>query len=110
MRGISASERRRTRRVRMSQPIRVRPADPKSASFEEIGTTTNVSRDGIYFISEREEYVENMRLFVTMPYHTRVHPLNFEYVGQVARIDSLPQGKRGIAVRLLAAAKNNRNN
>jgi hypothetical protein len=104
MQEVRQSERRRTRRVRMGQSVRVRPSDPKDVPFDEIATTKNVSRDGVYFLTKRESYYVGMRLFVTLPYHSPVNPLNHEYIGQVARVDDLADGQRGVAVRLLSSA------
>ena len=104
MQEVRQSERRRTRRVRMGQSVRVRPSDPKDVPFDEIATTKNVSRDGVYFLTKRESYYLGMRLFVTLPYHSPVNPLNHEYIGQVARVDDLGDGQRGVAVRLLSSA------
>jgi PilZ domain len=98
------TERRRSRRVKMKQSLRVRPSDPKDGMFEEIAATTNVSQDGIYFISPREIYREGMRLFVTVPYHSPMSPQNYEYLGQIARIDELANGQRGIAIKFLSSA------
>jgi len=96
------SERRRTRRVKMKQGLRVRPSSPEDGTFEEIGVTTNVSQDGVYFVTQRGEYREGMRLFVTVPYHSPFSPQNYEYLGQIARVDEVGNGQRGIAVKLLA--------
>ena len=90
--------------MRMGQSLRVRPSDPKDAPFEEIGTTKNVSRDGVYFATQRSSYYLGMRLFVTLPYHSPINPLNHEYLGQVARVDDLGNGQYGVAVRLLSSA------
>jgi hypothetical protein len=101
MNDVRQAERRRNRRVRMAQPMRVCPSDPTDAPFEEIGTTKNVSRDGIYFATKRKDYREGMRVFVTMPYHSPINPLNCEYLGQVSRVDEVGNGQKGIAIRLL---------
>lgn len=98
------TERRRSRRVKMKQGLRIRPSDPKDGVFEEFGATKNVSQDGIYFVSKREIYREGMRLFVTVPYHSPTSPQNYEYLGQIARIDELGTGERGIAIKFLSAA------
>ena len=99
------SDRRRTRRVRMKQGLRVRPASSKDGDFEEIGTTTNVSQDGVYFVTKLDDYQKGMKLSVTVPYHSPFSPQNYEYHGQVARIDELGNSQRGIAVRFLASPK-----
>ncbi len=41
-----------------------------------------------------------MRVFVTLPFGSAQDPMNCEYIGQVVRIESLPNGKVGIAVHL----------
>jgi hypothetical protein len=96
-------ERRRSRRIRIGQPLKVRPSDPRDPHFEENATTKNVSRDGIYFLSKNLLFYEGMRLFISLPYHTPKDPLDNEYIGQVARIENLPNGQRGIAVQLLSS-------
>ena len=100
-------ERRRSRRIRIGQPLMVRPSDPQDAHFEETATTRNVSRDGIYFFSKNERYREGMRLFITLPYHSPSEPQDHEYIGQVARIERLPDGSRGIAIQLLTSVNAN---
>ena len=103
MEQIRQQERRRSRRIRIGQPLKVSPSDPHDAHFEETATTKNVSRDGIYFLSKNQTYREGMRLFVTLPYHFPSAPHDLEYLGQVARIENLPDGNRGIAVQLLSS-------
>jgi PilZ domain len=99
------AERRRTRRVRMKQGMKVRSTSSKGGPFEEIGTTTNVSQDGVYFVTKKDVYREGMRLYVTVPYHSPFSPQNYEYLGQVARIDEMKDGQRGIAVKFLSSTK-----
>jgi PilZ domain len=88
----------------MNQTLRVRPADLKDGTFEEIGATKDVSQDGMYFVTERKVYREGMRLVVTVPYHSPTSRQNYEYVGQVRRVDELGNGQRGVAVRFLSSA------
>lgn len=97
---LSDTDRRRKRRARMVQPVRVRPSEPISNDFDDVLGTINVCRDGIYFPTTRDTYKKGMRLFVTFPFrgHSEMNP---EYIGQVVRIDQLPDGKLGIAVHLL---------
>lgn len=64
-----------------------------------------MSQDGLYFVTERAVYYEGMRLFVTVPYHSPYSQQNYEYLGQVARIDELGNRGRGIAIRFLSSAK-----
>jgi len=88
----------------MRQPLRVRPADPQDGRFEELGTTTNVSQDGVYFVTEREVYREGMGLFVAVPYDSFASRQNYEYFGQVARVEELGNGQRGIAIKFRPSA------
>jgi hypothetical protein len=104
---VRQPDRRRNRRVRMKQGLRVRPSNPKDAQFEEISTTKDVSQDGAYFVTELDSYYEGMRLFVTLPYYAANSPQNYHYLAQVARIDDLENSQKGIAVRLLSAATKN---
>lgn len=102
MQSSNAPERRRSRRIRIGQPIRIRPSDPKDKYFEDNNTTKNVSRDGIYFVSAISGYYEGMRLFVVVPHHTPRSPQDREYLGQVVRVDALPDVRWGVAVQLLS--------
>jgi hypothetical protein len=99
------TEKRRSRRVRMKQGLRVRPASPKDAPFEEIGTTTNVSQDGLYFVTQKDVYHKGTKLLVTVPYHSPFSPQNYEYLGQVARVDDLGGGQKGVAVRFIPSTR-----
>ena len=103
MQEIRQQERRRSRRIRIGQPLRVAPSDPHDIPFEETATTRNVSREGIYFLSKKATFHEGMRLFVTLPYHSPSDPHDLEYIGQVTRIENLPDGSYGIAVQLLSS-------
>jgi hypothetical protein len=103
MQKIKQQERRRSRRIRIGQPLKVRPSEPRDTHFEETSTTKNVSRDGIYFLSKNKSFYEGMRLFITVPFHLPSDPLDQEYVAQVTRIENLPDGNRGIAIQLLSS-------
>jgi hypothetical protein len=95
---VDQSERRRVPRTRMARPVYLRPADPSTAHFEEVRTMTNFSRIGFYFITNRSEsYREGMQLYVIPAFGC----FNFEYMGEVVRIENLPSSEYGIAVRLL---------
>ena len=99
---MSSTERRRSRRIKIGQPVKVRPSDPKDTPFEDSNVTTNVSRDGIYFVSQVRTYAEGMRLYVAVPHHSPRNEQDREYIGQVVRIDFLPEGRFGVAVQLLS--------
>jgi len=96
-------EHRRSRRVRMKQALRVRPLDPKDGSFEELGTTKNVSQGGVYFVTQRAVYYEGMRLSVAIPYSASARQ-NYEYHGKVTRVEELGNSQRGVAIRFVSSA------
>jgi hypothetical protein len=96
-------ERRGKRRAMLSQTVRVRPSQPGGRDFDEVLTTINISRDGIYFSSDTNSYFKGQRLFITMPYSGVAGAVNPEYIGEVVRVDSLPQKRQGIAVHLVTS-------
>jgi hypothetical protein len=91
-------DRRRSRRVNISKPVRVRPSDPKYK--DEVRNTLNASRNGLYFATWAEHYYVGMSLGVTFPYAS-VDLGNGESVGRIVRIDRLPDGRFGIAIQIL---------
>ena len=94
---------RRSRRINIGQPVRLIPSIPRGELFEEVGTTSNVSREGFYFLTKRDHYQEGMRLLVTLPYHCPRERGDRGYLGQVVRVELLPDGQRGVAVQLLSS-------
>ena len=78
---------------------RIRPSDPKFE--EEVTTTLNRSRHGLYFTTWAEHYYLGMHLHVTFPYSSSVDLCNYEQRATVARIDRLHDGRLGIAVQML---------
>jgi len=81
--------------------MRVRPSDPERDPFDDIRTTVSVSRTGIYFHSSETGYEVGMRLFVSLPYSKQPTALVREYLAEVVRRDSLPNGLFGIAFKIL---------
>jgi len=96
----SYPQKRRSRRVKMSRPVRVRPSEPRDEHFEDLIVSVNASKEGIYFHSRRKGYYKGMRVFVTFPYTSGHDPMNCEYVAEVVRVEDLPNGKSGVAVEL----------
>jgi hypothetical protein len=94
---VAEEERRANRRVRISRTILARPADPKYQ--EEVQTTLNSSRDGLYFETQAKHYRLGMHLDVTLGYAAN-DPCNTRSVGKVVRVDRLEDGRLGIAVRI----------
>jgi len=94
---VAEKERRASRRVKLSRPLLSRPSDPKYK--EEVQTTLNTSRDGLYFTTRANHYHVGMRLSVTLGYAAN-DPCNSQSFGDVIRIDRLKDGSFGIAVQI----------
>ena len=97
---IPYSELRRARRAKLARPMRVRPSEPRDDHFEDLPTSVNASKHGIYFVSRCSSYYKGMRVFVTFPYTSAHDPMTSEYLAEVVRIDALPKDKFGIAIDL----------
>jgi len=97
--------RRRTERVDVSLPVQVSSSESEAAKFEEVSTTLNASRDGLYFATEVQSYKVGMSLVVGFPYsHAAERTVYF--LGKVVRIDPLSEGRFGIAVDLVMTVAN----
>lgn len=100
------TNRRRTPRAKVSLPVRIRCFEPKCP--EEIGKTSNVSREGFYFETTArhflEQYFHNWKVRVTRNFQPG-DLANVEETGQIVRIDRLPEGRLGVAVQILAREK-----
>ncbi|HTZ34052.1 MAG TPA: PilZ domain-containing protein [Methylomirabilota bacterium] len=95
------TERRSSRRCKITQLMRIRPSDPERSAFDDIRGTLSVSRTGVYFHSSEPEYEVGMRLFVTMPYSKEPAAMAREYLAEVVRRDPLPNGLFGIGFKIL---------
>jgi hypothetical protein len=96
------SAQRRSRRAKIARPVRVRPSSPQDEHFEDIPTSVNASREGIYFTTRKTNYYQGMRVFVTFPYSSAHDPMICEYLARIVRVENLPNSKFGIAVELLS--------
>jgi hypothetical protein len=95
------SERRSSRRCKFTQLMRICPSDPQRQHFDDMRGTISVSRTGVYFQTSEAGYEVGMRLFLIMPYSQNPGSTNREYLAEVVRTDSLPNGLTGIGVKLL---------
>jgi hypothetical protein len=95
------SERRSSRRCKITQLMRIRPSDPQRTHFDDMRGTISVSRTGVYFQTSESGYEIGMRLFLIMPYSQDPGSTNREYLAEVVRKDTLPNGLTGIGVKLL---------
>src|SRR6267378_4212228 len=80
---ISNTERRGSRRCRITQLMRIRPSDPNKDHFEDMRGSVSVSRSGVFFQSSEAGYEVGMRLFVTMPYSRDPASMAREYLALV---------------------------
>jgi hypothetical protein len=97
----SYTERRGSRRCKITQLMRIRPSDPEKEHFEDMRGSVSVSRSGVFFQSSEPGYEVGMRLFVTMPYSKDPAALSREYLAEVVRRDILPTGMFGIGFKIL---------
>jgi hypothetical protein len=98
-----AIDRRRSRRVTVSIPARIRPYYQSPQLSEELLTATNLSRDGFYFISRHPSYCTDMNLYVACPAGHSQTRADSEGA-RVVRVDSLGQDRWGVAVTFLRSA------
>ena len=94
----AVKECRLTPREPLSEPVRVRPCD--TLYPEEICTTANVSRSGLYFVTSASYYYVGMNVVVTLNFGPD-DPIHREQIGDVVRIDELDEDKWGVAIRIL---------
>src|SRR5271167_2586681 len=95
------SERRGSRRCKITQLMRIRPSDPERDHFEDIRGSMSVSRSGVFFQSSEPGYEVGMRLFVTMPYSKEPAAMNREYLAEVVRRDPMSNGLFGVGFKIL---------
>ena len=98
---LSHTERRGSRRCKITQLMRIRPSDPNKEHFEDMRGSVSVSRSGIFFQSSERGYEVGMRLFLTMPYSQDPASVAREYLAEVVRRDVLPTGMFGIGIKIL---------
>ena len=100
-RAASQTERRGTRRCKITQLMRLRPSDPEKDPFEDLRGSLSVSRTGVFFQTSEPGYEVGMRLFVTMPYAQDLSTMSREYLAAVVRRESLPNGLFGVGFKIL---------
>ena len=95
------TERRGSRRCKITQLMRIRPSDPEKDHFDDLRGTLSVSRSGVYFQTTEKGYEVGMRLFVTMPYAQDAASMSREYLAEVVRVRPLETGMTGIGFKIL---------
>lgn len=95
------TERRGSRRCKITQLMRIRPSDPEKDHFDDMRGTLSVSRSGVYFQTSEPAYEIGMRLFLTLPYSQDPMSMNREYLAEVVRRDPLSTGMFGVGLKIL---------
>jgi hypothetical protein len=94
----TVKECRLTPRESLSEPVRIRPCDPQFP--EEICTTLNVSRNGLYFVTSSEYYCVGMNVIVSLNFGPD-DPMHRDQIGDVVRMERVSGNKWGVAIRIL---------
>jgi len=94
-------QRRDSDRAPVSSIVRVRRPEIQLAGGARICTTENTSRNGIYFVAENYAFIRTVQLFLSFPHQADPASISREYLAEVVRVDSLPQGRLGVAAKLL---------
>jgi hypothetical protein len=92
------TERRHEPRENISESVLICPCDPEYA--EEVCTTLNVSRTGLYFATTTDHYYPGMNVIVTFDSRS-ANPMPQQYIGDVIRLERLEDSKWGVAIRIL---------
>ena len=94
------SERREARRFNMTLPMRVLPREEHAAELR--AQTRDVSYRGLYFLAEGEfEDGNAIEFVITLPEQvTRSGDVNIRCQGQIVRVESTMNGRRGIAAKI----------
>jgi hypothetical protein len=93
-------ERRQRQRLKVSLPARLRPFSPEYWRSEEVQTTLNFTRNGLYFVTWTEHYSLGMRVLVTLPYSSAASA-HRDYLGQIVRLERLKDSRWGVALQFL---------
>ena len=103
---VKVPDPRRAPRAKVSLPVRVQPFDSKYP--EEICATLNVSRNGLYFVTSLRHYLEcyfrGMKVRVMRNYQSN-DPANRDESGEIVRVESLGEGKWGVAIHIPRGAQ-----
>lgn len=90
-------ERRLYPRVRLYLPVRIRPEDFRLP--EEVRPAQNSSKNSIYFTTWRDIYYPGMHVRLIYPFVSANVELQREILGEVVRVETLPNLQFGVAVR-----------
>ncbi len=97
---MKASDRRRAARASVLIPVRLRPVRFTDGNFEDLTSTVNIARGCLYVTTWRDSYFPGMRVLVTYPYISSAKGSGWEYLGEVVRLETHPDGRFRVAVKL----------
>jgi hypothetical protein len=97
---LQGDVRRRSARVSVPIPVRIRPVDFSDGSFDDAASTVDIARNSIYVTTWRGNYYSGMRLIVTYPFLAEAKSAVWEYLGEVLRVDRQGDGRSRIVVLL----------
>lgn len=93
------SPRRYRERLKIQVPVLVWPVYPAYKGLEEVTRTIDFSRNGVCFVGLLDHYKVGLMLFVTSPFYGTP---GRKLLGQVVRIERLPNGAHSVAVEFLS--------
>lgn len=91
---------RRSKRLKISLPVHIRPFDARYADIEDVGQVIDFSRHGLFFRTEMPHYCAGMRLIVTFPYGDKVSA-HRRMLASIVRVEHFDDGTHGVAVTVL---------
>ena len=93
-------ERRKRKRLKLLQPVHVRPLRSSEQDLEEVASTADFNGYGLCFTTAQDHYEEGMSLFLKFPF-SQGASAHMQYVGEVVRVEGLPAGEKIVAVKFL---------
>jgi hypothetical protein len=94
-------DRRSSRRCKITLTVHIRPSGPTLEPFDDVRSTHSVSQTGVSFRLSEPKYKVGMRLLLSIPDSNDPATMTHEYLTEVVRCDSLPNGLFGIGVKIL---------
>lgn len=91
---------RRSKRLKISLPVHVRPFDARYADLEDVGKMIDFSRHGLFFRTDMPHYCVGMRLIVTFPYGDKVSA-HRRMLASIVRVEHFHDGTHGVAAKVL---------
>ncbi len=95
---ILQQERRTAPRLGVSKRVLACPFGPEYK--EEVQSTSNMSRDGLYFETRSKHYRVGMPISVVEGYSSETR-YNSPSFGKIVRVEQLEDGSAGVAVQIL---------